>query len=30
LSGFFVGLAMKQTQGKANGKVVIAELQARK
>jgi len=30
LSGFFVGLAMKQTQGKANGKVVIAELHSRK
>ena len=30
LSQFFVGQAMKQTQGKANGKAVIAELQLRK
>ena len=30
LSQFFVGQAMKVTQGKANGKAVIAELQLRK
>lgn len=30
LSQFFVGQAMKLTQGKANGKAVIAELQLRK
>jgi len=30
LSQFFVGQAMKMTQGKANGKAVIAELQLRK
>ncbi len=30
LSQFFVGQAMKLTQGKANGKAVIAELQSRK
>jgi len=30
LSQFFVGQAMKMTQGKANGKAVIAELQNRK
>ena len=30
LSQFFVGQAMQQTQGKANGKAVIAELQLRK
>ncbi len=30
LSQFFVGQSMKQTQGKANGKAVIAELQLRK
>ncbi len=30
LSQFFVGQAMKMTQGKANGKAVITELQSRK
>jgi len=30
LSQFFVGQAMKLTQGKANGKAVIAEIQSRK
>ncbi len=30
LAGFFTGLVMKATQGKANGKAVVAELQARR
>jgi Asp-tRNA(Asn)/Glu-tRNA(Gln) amidotransferase B subunit len=30
LAGFFTGLAMKATQGKANGKSVAAELQRRR
>ena len=30
LAQFFIGLAMKATKGQANGKDVIAELQARR
>jgi aspartyl-tRNA(Asn)/glutamyl-tRNA(Gln) amidotransferase subunit B len=30
LAGFFTGLAMKATQGKANGKAVAAELRSRR
>jgi len=30
LAGFFTGLVMKVTKGQANGKAVVAELQARR